>query len=289
MTTKGLAVLTELASHFVESIEIVVIGTDSSLSDDSSKDIISLCKSKSLPFCFKGAELQLGKNTYVFAAGWRWLIKHPSDKLIIFHDSILPRFRGYAPLINMLIIGEREIGVTALFGSDAFDSGDIICQERTAISYPIKIAEAISINNKNYSSIAKRIATMILDGREIIGVQQISEEATYSLWRDNEDFRIDWAQTADQIKRFVDALGTPYSGAKTRMQDGTLLIIKEVEIIDSVKLEIECPGKVLFIEKGSPIVCCGEGLLKLTSVTKVNIDQIETNFLPLTQLRTRFN
>ena len=70
------------------------------------------------------------------------------------------------------------------------------------------------------------------------------------------------------------------------MSDGTLLIIKEVEIIDSVKLEIECPGKVLFIEKGSPIVVVAKVFLNLQALLKSN-DQIETDFLPLTQLRTR--
>ena len=71
------------------------------------------------------------------AVSWRWMIKHPKNKLIVFHDSILPKYRGFAPLVNMLINGEKEIGVSAIFGADEYDSE--IISEKTTISYPIKI------------------------------------------------------------------------------------------------------------------------------------------------------
>jgi methionyl-tRNA formyltransferase len=53
------------------------------------------------------------------------------------HDSLLPKYRGFAPLPNALINGEREVGVTALFASEEYDMGDIVCQRRLAVEYPM--------------------------------------------------------------------------------------------------------------------------------------------------------
>ena len=81
---------------------------------------------------------------YQLAIGWRWLISG-TENLIVLHDSLLPKYRGFAPLVNSLINGEQEIGVTAIWAGPEFDAGEIIFQEKAGICYPIKIQEAIEI------------------------------------------------------------------------------------------------------------------------------------------------
>jgi len=191
------------------------------------------------------------------------MIAHPADSLIIFHDSPLPKYRGFAPLVSALVNGEREIGVTALFGADKFDTGDIIAQSKTKINYPITISEAIQINNENYIKCAEKVFKNILIGQTLVGVRQDESKASYSVWRDDDDYQIDWSNSATAIRRMVDALGYPYSGAKTNL-GGKLIRIMNVEEYPDVVIENRHYGKVLFVIDGRPVVICGRGLLKIT-------------------------
>ena len=111
MTQKGFEVLRRLTSTYPAVIERVVIGKDSNIENDFSEEIAAHSRSAGIAFDFRGAEPELRGDEYVFAISWRWLIKHPVERLIVFHDSPLPRYRGFAPLVNMLVNGEKEIGV----------------------------------------------------------------------------------------------------------------------------------------------------------------------------------
>ena len=93
-------------------------------------------------------------SAYSIAIAWRWLIPiETHNTLIILHDSLLPKYRGFAPLVNMLINHEPSIGVTALFANEEFDRGDIICQKSDSVVYPIRIDEAIEKVSKLYVEI----------------------------------------------------------------------------------------------------------------------------------------
>ncbi|GJM73208.1 hypothetical protein HMSSN036_54240 [Paenibacillus macerans] len=60
-----------------------------------------------------------------------------------------------------------------------------------------------------------KIASDILQGKKIIGFPQNEKEASYSLWRDEEDYLIDWSMDSEYVHRFIDATGFPYKGAAT--------------------------------------------------------------------------
>ena len=62
----------------------------------------------------------------------------------MFHDSLLPKYRGFAPLVKGLICGETRFGVTALFGASQYDAGDILFQASVGITYPIAISDLIT-------------------------------------------------------------------------------------------------------------------------------------------------
>ena len=113
----------------------------------------------------------------------------------------------------MLINGEKEIGVSAIFGSANYDSGNLIAQQKMTINYPIKIYNAIKLNNVNYLKLVEMLINKILNGKQLKGVPQNNHQATYSIWRATDDFNIDWNQSSEDIKRFIDTLGYPYNGA----------------------------------------------------------------------------
>lgn len=287
MTEKGLEVLREAVSTNKNLIEAIVIGSDSSVVNDFSEEIRELARANCVPFFERDQFKYANEQSYALAVSWRWMIKHPEDKLIVFHDSLLPKYRGFAPLVNMLINGENRIGVTALYGSSQYDRGDILLQESTPIKYPLKINDAIDLNNHNYRELVRKIFEMLEEGNSLVGKTQDESQATYSIWRDSIDYYVDWQRSAPQIKRFIDAVGYPYSGAKSKTNLGCDVRITEVDIVPDVICEIRHVGKVVFVEGGMPVIICGEGLLRIKEAYK-NVDNEDKSLLPLKSFRVRF-
>ena len=285
MTEKGYEFLRKTIDDYRELFAIVVIGSDQSLHNDYESELINFCHKNKLPYV-KRSDFNPIETEYAMAISWRWIIDHPQDKLIVFHDSLLPKYRGFAPLVNSLINGEVEIGVSAIFGASEFDTGAIITQSKSSIRYPIKIAEAIDCINHNYLECANYVLSTLMEGLPLVGAPQDESKATYSMWRDEEDYKIDWTKSASEIRRMIDAVGYPYLGAFT-MLDGKKIRIFAGEETADVKIENRQCGKALFIEAGKPIIVCGQGMLKITEA-HIEHDGKTELFFPLTRYRLRF-
>jgi len=285
MTEKGYEFLKETATKYKSLFNRVVVGNDKSIQKDFEDEIINFCVKENID-CVKKADFKEVSSEYVIAISWRWLIKHPSEKLIVFHDSLLPKYRGFAPLVNALINGEKEMGVTAIFGATDFDTGDIITQSKSKIFYPTTIAEAIRLNNKNYLSCAEQVLDKLLSGAEIKATKQVESEASYSVWRDEDDYKIDWSKSSSDIRRLIDAVGFPYKGASTFFDGKLLRILKAEEYVD-VSIENRHYGKVLFVSEGKPVAICGKGMLKITEAY-IEEDAQKIPFFPLSKFRMRF-
>lgn len=287
MTEKGLEVLREAVSTNKDLIEAVVIGTDKNVVNDFSEEIREFAQSQGVPFFERNQFKYAHEQCYALAVSWRWMIEHPEDKLVVFHDSLLPKYRGFAPLVNMLINGENRIGVTALFGSSQYDRGDILLQQSTPIKYPLKINNAINLINHNYRELVRKIFKILEGEGKLVAEAQDESQATYSIWRDSLDYYIDWQQSASQIKRFIDAVGYPYDGAKSKTNLGFDVKITEVEIVPDINCEIRHVGKVVFVEDGMPVIICGEGLLRIKEAYE-KVDNGDKSLLPLKSFRVRF-
>jgi methionyl-tRNA formyltransferase len=266
-----------------KAVSFVVSAKDRGVKNDYFDEISSLCRQHALNL-YNRSEYIPESFDVSFAIGWRWLIPD-SSRLIVFHDSLLPRYRGFAPLVNMLIKGEERIGVTALFASEDYDSGDIIAQKSIQITYPLKISEAIDRVADLYESALLTIVRRIVSGAGLQGIQQDESAATFSLWRDETDYEIDWNVGSDELKRFVDAVGCPYSGAKTKLHSEWVRVLG-VELAKDVEVESREAhlGKVIFMDDGCPIVVCGKGLVKLVIVT----DENGNSLIGKIPFRTRF-
>jgi methionyl-tRNA formyltransferase len=261
MTHKGLYFLQNINIDYLGLISQVVIGADGSIENDYQSEIIEFCKNNKINYRLRSS-LNKIESEYCFAVSWRWMIDHPNSKLIIFHDSLLPRYRGFAPLVNCLINGEREIGVSAIFGHSSYDCGPIIAQSKSQISYPIKIEQAISLINEQYVKLGNLILEKINSKQELKGALQNDQQATYSLWRDERDYYIDWNQDAETIKRFIDAVGYPYKNARGILGDLTVKVV-DSEVRPDLKIVNRDCGKVIFWENSDPVVVCKKGLLVL--------------------------
>ena len=285
MTEKGFEVLRKAIEVNPCIIDFVVIGTDSNVKNDFSEAIIELAKNSNVDFFIRGEEPIVDKDKYVIAIAWRWMINHPISKLVVFHDSILPKYRGFAPLVNMLINGELQIGVSAIFGATEYDKGNLIAQKISEIEYPITISEAIDLNNRNFIELAEKIVHTISNNEQLIGVPQKEDDASYSIWRDDDDYEIDWSKSSFEIKRLIDAVGYPYLGARTSTTKGEKIRVLKAEVVEDVCCELRHFGKVIFVNDGLPTVICGNGLLRITEAYYFDDGK---SYLPMKSFRIKF-
>jgi methionyl-tRNA formyltransferase len=282
MTEKCYAVLSVLLDRYPSIVDTVITSRDGSIVKDYHEEIIDLCLRHGI-HVHDRTEPYAMRTKFAVAISWRWLITLNATRLIVFHDSILPRYRGFNPLPSALINGDKEIGVTALYATEEYDRGAIIAHSTSRISYPIRIKEAIEIITKNYQDLAIQVVSTIAKGIEPYGMPQNEADASYSLWRDEEDYFVDWSTSASYIKRFVDAVGYPYHGAAARMSGKNVRIL-DATAIDDVYVVNRTPGKVIFMRDSKPVVVCGQGLLKIDTL----VDDTGRSLLPLSNFRTRF-
>jgi methionyl-tRNA formyltransferase len=283
MTKKGYQLLAETAVQFHHLFEVIVIGRDAAVDNDYHDEIVALCDEHGIVWRDRTPDFHI-QTDFAMAVSWRWLIAFPLDRLIVFHDSLLPRYRGFNPLVSCLINGDQQIGVTALLGAERYDSGSILAQSSTNIEYPCTIARAIDVIAHNYREVAVSVLEQLAHGRLLEGTPQDDTKVSYSLWRDEEDYRLPWDRPASWLVRFIDAVGTPYKGALT-LVNGKPARIVTAQCLPDVRIENRQFGKVVWTDGSYPVVVCAEGLLRITGLID---DQSDESLLPLERFRTRF-
>jgi methionyl-tRNA formyltransferase len=244
---------------------VVSYATEGTL--DNSYDFIrKLCRKEKYNF-FEKRDLDMGclKADLIFIVGWQYLLDKIDDRIIVFHDSLLPKFRGFAPTVNALILGNNRIGVTALKPHTQRDAGPICAQTALTVKYPLRIKDAYDQLAFCYVQIARDILRKSQLGK-LKYYKQNNNFASYSLWRDKFDYLIDWSWPAKKIARFVDALSWPYLGAKTMYEQEEIVV-----------------DKVIAVKNNMPEVICGEGIVRILSAMSADGKK-----LIFTKLRKRF-
>lgn len=285
---KGLKVLKECFNIDPKKIKIVIIGIDKNVHNDYSQEIANFCDINNIQYQITNYAKKPIENyqlNWWIVVGWRWLLP-VKENIIILHDSILPKYRGFSPLVNMLINGEKNLGVTALKISENYDEGEIIKQNSVPIKYPIKIKKAIEIVSDLYTLTIKQIINSFGLNNEIKSYPQNHKKATYSLWRNEDDYFLNFHNDAERIERSVNALGFPFQSAKCRIEDN-VYFVKEVEVLQDQVIEDRlCSiGKVIKIVNGQPVVVCGQGLLLIKEIH----DENGQSLIPLKKFRIKFS
>jgi methionyl-tRNA formyltransferase len=221
----------------------------------------------------------------IVCIGWRYLIPaqaldHLAGEIIVAHDSLLPKLRGFAPLPTALIAGDERTGVTFLRAAPGVDEGDILWQGAVPIGPRDTIADLID----KICPLYREGARLYFQGELVHGTPQDSRQATYSVWRDELDYRLDWSQDACLLERSIRALGPPYLGAQAQL-GGKPVVLHEAEVLPDLDFVIRQPGKIWSLDsEGRPTIICGRGLLKVRRATSSQGESL----LPLKGLRQRF-
>jgi len=113
MNSKGYFALKNFINKFgSDSISYVVSSEDKNIQKDFFDEIKEIVQKEKIKFFnrFENiAPIEKGFSGYKFAIGWRWIIKNEKN-LIVFHDSLLSKYRGFAPLLNCLVNNEKMGG-----------------------------------------------------------------------------------------------------------------------------------------------------------------------------------
>lgn len=294
-TQKGYSTLKYLIdNHLEDCIGVVVTFKEPNVVISYHEKIRDYCCKFNIPnFLWKDVNSSLDKliNKYnidsVVAISWRFMIpleinRHLKYDLIVFHDSLLPKYRGFAPTPTAIICGEKKIGVTAIYATNEVDSGDIIAQKSVSISDNEYIYDIIVKQSQLYCQIMHIIIDFMNTGN-IPCYAQDSNEATYSIWRSPDDCRIDWSLSSKEIYNFIRALGEPYIGAFTYVEGKKVVICKST-IVQDLKFVIRDYGKIWRIVDNKPYVICGNGMLRIDLAKYDDNEQVEFN-----KIRVRFN
>ena len=280
---KGLQVLDHLCTAgYAKHIQSVIAARDINVINDYFVDIKSTSEKHGLHLNERGNDIPHTNADYRLVIGWRWMLSNMHNT-IVFHDSLLPAYRGFAPLVNALINGESTIGSTALMAADDYDSGPVITSRSINITHPIRIQNAIEEISILYVQMADEIVSKLINEIILPAAPQDETKASYSLWRDEEDYMINWQDDSNKILRTIYALSYPYRGARTLLH-GKQIAIQEAELFNDVTIINRDPGKVIFMSDEHPVVVCGKGLIKITAAT----DSHHAPILPLKKFRSRF-
>ena len=179
------------------------------------------------------------------------ILELPPMGCINVHGSLLPKYRGAAPIQWSIINGEEITGITTMYMNEGLDTGDMLLQEEVSIGENETSGELFDRLCKVGSELLIKTIKGIEKG-SIKRVKQRDEEATYAPMLTKEISRIDWTKNARDIHNLVRGLN-PWPKAFT-MLDGKVLKIYKTNVLQNV---IGKPGEIKSLDPF--IVCCGDG------------------------------
>jgi methionyl-tRNA formyltransferase len=190
------------------------------------------------------------------------LLSIPKYGAINLHPSLLPKYRGAAPIQWSLINGDSQTAVTTILLSGEIDSGNILLQETVNIK-----------NDDNYGTLTDRLSEIgadlvvkTLDGIEegnLKGTSQDESQVTLAPKIKSGDYRIDWSRTTEQIHNLIRAF-SPSPGAYTSF-NGKRLKIYSSSMLDNFSNKMKC-GEIIICSQNQLAVQAGKGLIEIGDV-----------------------
>ena len=187
----------------------------------------------------------------------REVLEAPRVGCVNAHASLLPRYRGAAPITWAIVRGERETGVGLMHMDEGLDTGAVYAERRLAID-PDETAGELSKRLAALAALLVReeLAEVVLGRRA--PTPQDHARATLAPLLKKEDGAIDWAQPASVLHDHVRGM-SPWPGAYTRIDGARVLKVHRTRLFDGVVSSgaARAPGIVLVADKHHVLVACG--------------------------------
>jgi len=188
------------------------------------------------------------------------LIKRATHEAINVHPSLLPKYRGSAPIQWAVLNGDTETGVSIIYLAKKMDAGDIILQER----YPLGPDETSATLHDQLADFGASLLLRAVDDIRNGTVKRIPQDESEAMEirkLTKEDGRIDWSLPAETLRNRVRAFD-PWPGSFCTLPNGDLLKVWNVSVVEGCG----APGEVL---DDRLTVATGDGALRLLEVQPV--------------------
>lgn len=207
------------------------------------------------------------------------ILNIPKYGCINVHASLLPAYRGAAPIQWAVIDGLEESGVTTMYMEKGLDTGDIILQSRLALAED-------ETGGSLFERLAKEGASLLirtlkeLEAGTATRTKQDDSQSSYAKMLTKDMGNLDFAQDAVVLERLIRGLN-PWPSAFTRLGDKTLKVYEAKvltnEEANALNGDVTAPGTIIAVDKKSFTVRCGNGALRILNLQLEGKKRMDTS------------
>ncbi len=207
------------------------------------------------------------------------ILNIPKIGCINIHGSLLPKYRGAAPINRAIINGEKETGITFMFMQEKVDAGEIIFQEKIDILADETCGELYNRLSDLSARSLPKLLEKIKSGK-IERISQANKLATFARKMNKEDGKIDWSDKGERVYNLI--RGTiPYPGAFSYYQ-GRKLKITRARFLNNYQGEADTgspkPGRVVNTKKDAILISTGDkGIIKILKLIPAGSKELTAN------------
>jgi methionyl-tRNA formyltransferase len=219
------------------------------------------------PLTLKDAEAQakiaaIGAEVMVVAAYGLILpqvvLDMPRFGCINIHGSLLPRWRGAAPIQRALLAGDAETGVCIMQMEAGLDTGPVLLRG----AFPIEASDTTASLHDRLADLGARLCVEVLGKLPLPAEPQSAEGVTYAHKIEKAEAVIDWTKSAAELDRHIRAFN-PFPGAQALFGGQTVKLWQAAPIAGSGPA-----GSVLAVDKKQIVIACGAGALAVSELQK---------------------
>jgi len=219
------------------------------------------------PLTLKDAEAQakvaaVGAEVMVVAAYGLILpqavLDMPRFGCINIHASLLPRWRGAAPIQRALLAGDAETGVCIMQMEAGLDTGPVLLRG----AFPIESTDTTATLHDRLAELGARLCVEALGKLPLPATAQPADGITYAHKIEKAEAQIDWTRSAAELDRHIRAFN-PFPGAQALFAGQTVKLWQARPVAGSGPL-----GSVLSVDKQTVVIACGEGALAVSELQK---------------------
>ncbi|MFK3916878.1 methionyl-tRNA formyltransferase [Psychrobacter sp. NPDC078501] len=200
------------------------------------------------------------------------VLETPTHGCLNIHASLLPRWRGAAPIHRALLAGDDETGITIMQMDKGLDTGDMLYKVSESISFD---DTAASLHDKMAALGATAISTVLKDlaAYQAQAIAQDDSQANYAEKLVKTEGEVDWSQPAAAIERQIRGL-TPWPGAYTFLAGQRVKVLASLPVNTSQQTN-EPAGTVISVGRKAILVACGKESDAESSATTLAITHLQ--------------
>ena len=182
----------------------------------------------------------------------------PKFGCINIHGSLLPRWRGAAPIQRALLAGDAETGVCIMQMEAGLDTGPVLLRG----AFPIEASDTTASLHDRLAALGAQLVVEALGCLPLVAEVQPLEGVTYAHKVEKAEALINWQRSATELDRHIRAFN-PFPGAQALFKGQTIKLWRAMPVGGSGKI-----GQVLAVDRKQIVIACGEGALAIQELQK---------------------